>query len=137
MNDLRDVSDLAGPDLVYRIRCIFSQSNYVPTTYQTLWSFDPVAAKEFGSEWILAANRKDGLYCGQRAQDSVQQTPQIKKIKESHGTKIVINWPDVKRLLLARLKSPDSMMSCGIWNDLKCCRGRSEGGGGRCCYIFA
>src|SRR5277367_1023959 len=64
--------------LLNREECLLANSSYVAGSFQTLWVFDREAQDNSQDEWLSAATRPDGLFCGNQAKDVFTKAVEIR-----------------------------------------------------------
>jgi hypothetical protein len=110
--DLLPLADLANPQITREVRCLLSQPNYVPTNYQTIWAFDKEADQRFGGEWLMGANRPDGLMCGFDPRKMNGGLLDVRTIDSGEGARYSINWSSVERFIQSEIANPNSSRPC-------------------------
>lgn len=93
------------------LMCRLRSNYYSALQYQTMISFDPVATKQFGGDWLAPANRADLTWCVNF--DHPRNGPIWKQVLSGRSSYEVLSWVGAKSLIDKSLKAREFIdMAC-------------------------
>lgn len=86
-----------SPEQYEQLYCRMNHDYYVQVPFQTVRSFDPLAAKRFGGEWLAPPVREDMTWC--ITSEHAANPLVYRSISGGRGSYKVLSWASAKSLI--------------------------------------